>query len=210
MGCVCATDLAGHKEFNPGVARHIPYHHCFMQVIMHFSWIGSISIPREKVGFTFDINTETNFSSGLLYSYLSKADNSRARLLHNKISFADRRTYIGIQVADLVAREFMKYCDNFYIGSRKYNIPRESFKALDNSGKYHWRFETREYWQSYRMQFGELVKKSGITLEKYIDWLKQHKLRSDNMTNKHRYLLDLALQEESQRVQGESQLKGEQ
>jgi hypothetical protein len=189
LGYVVTTDVAGFHEFNPDTDSNAPYHHCFVRVIVHFAEIGFQLIPRDKVSFTFDINTQTNFSSGLLYDYMARTDEWPFGAQLDKLSFANRKT-VGIQVADMIAREFMKHCDNFIVGPQKYKRPRESYKALARSFRYRGIYEAREYWQSFRSQFQELEKRTGLTRDSYAQWLKDKGL-TDCMTNKHRYLIYL-------------------
>jgi len=190
LGYVVVTSLEEFYSVNPHTNQNAVYHHCFVKVIMHFAEMGFQLIPREKVGFVFDLNTQTNFASGLLYDYMSQTDGWSFGAQLDRLSFASRRNSVGIQVADLVAREFMKHCDNFYIGPRKYKRARESFKALSRSMKYRGEYEHRDYWQHLKAHFTEIEKKTGITRKGYVRWLDENNLK-DSQTNVHRYLIRL-------------------
>ena len=191
LGYVVVTDLTGfNKIYEDNVDPSKPYHHCFVRVIMHFAEMGFQLIPRDQVNFIFDVNTETNFASGLLYDYMSKTDGWNFGAQLDKLSFTSLKKSVGIQVADLVAREFMKHCDNFLIGPKKYKYPRESFKALSRSLKYRGIYEDGQYWRDFASKIQEIEKQTGITRSGYLQWLKENNVK-DNSTNVHRYLIRL-------------------
>ncbi len=50
------VDIAAFKENLPESLEDAPYYHCFSHVVMGFAQLGYMSIPREKVKFTFDRN----------------------------------------------------------------------------------------------------------------------------------------------------------
>ncbi len=190
MGFALVTDLIAFHEFNQGVVEKIPYHHCFLRVVEYFAFIGRILIPPEIVTFTFEMNPEMTYSSGVLYDYMVTTDEwEYGSQLSPKISFANKN-YVGIQVADIVAREAMKHYLNFYSGPKKYDIPRLSFAALNRTNRFSFRVHGRAYWQWFREQFEEISKQSGISVEKYKEWLIKNKL-PDNVTSRNRYMLFL-------------------
>ena len=67
--------------------------------------------PPEKTEIIFDRHPETKHNSGLLFKYASEEGGWKTQgLLPADIKFGDRDE-IGIQAADLWAREIMKFLD---------------------------------------------------------------------------------------------------
>jgi hypothetical protein len=184
------TNLMGYNRFFPDVVTNIPYHFCFQKVVMWFARVAYLSVPREKVSFTFDMNSQNKASTIVLYEAMAKSSQwKHAEQLMEMVSFASRRESVGIQVADLVAREAMKYCDNFFTG-RDSRPVRKSIQALSDSQRYYFDFYNREYFRGWKDQSESLQEKSGITIEDYRQWLFKNKL-DDNLFNRHRFLLYL-------------------
>ena len=131
------------RKFFPDTPNSSPYHVGFQKVIIEFPKLGYLSIPQQKVKFTFDINSKTEGSCGVLYDCLRKSKKWKlTEYITDEISFADRRSYVGIQVADLIAREAMKHADSVLIGS-KGRRTRTSMYELCSSNKYNSTFAHR-------------------------------------------------------------------
>lgn len=191
MGFAAVMDLMAHNDLFPDVVKNIPYHICFQRVVMWFARMGHLSVPQQRVKFTFDRNSINNASSVVLFEAMEKDPSWEHAKYLDEISFAKRLDTVGIQAADLLAREAMKYCDNFFVGLSDRPV-RKPIKEFSDSHKYYFDFYSRGYFQAYKDQFEELAKESGFNVEDYRMWLLQNKLK-DNLTNRHRYLLYLAI-----------------
>lgn len=187
-------DLKGYRDYFPDTVANIPYEICFYKVVMRFAEMAYRSDPQQKVKFTFDKNFKTNASTAVLFEILEKSNWGYAEYL-DEISFANRSKTVGIQAADLLAREAMKYCDNILNGSIRRPV-RKSIKALSETDKYSFDFLTRSYFEDYKNKFEKLQEKAGVTREDYRRWLLQNKL-DDNIFNRNKFVLYLEDSEEN-------------
>jgi len=185
MGRAHAMDLVGWNKFFPNAEDEMPYLTCFRNVIQECGDLAFLSIPRANVKFTFDQRIETNYNARSLYSYMAKWENwSASSLLHEEISFASRK-YVGVQVADLIARETMKHLDNI-VGPIKRGT-RLSMRELQNTGRFRFTYYTREWFRGFRSHFEEVSRSLGMEPTEYRDWLTKNGL-ADCMSSKHRYM----------------------
>jgi len=171
----------------PLVPEDVPYLSCFRNVVHRCGDLARLAIQQDKVEFTFDQRLETNYNAGELYSYMARLKEwSGSEYLHKKVSFANRR-YVGIQVADLVAREAMKHLDNM-IGPVK-RIIRQSMKALAKTHRFEFTFHNKEYFDGMKDRMPALRQEVGLDLTEYADWLAKRGL-VDNISNRHRHLME--------------------
>jgi hypothetical protein len=115
------------------------------------------------------------------------ADWDCSSFLCKKLSIA-ARSAIGIQAADLYAREVMKHLDNL-VGPVKRPM-RRSFQALRETNRFGCDFHVREYFQDFRNKFDELALKVGMSREQYREWLEKYD-QADSISSRHSYLIDL-------------------
>jgi hypothetical protein len=191
MAYTATIDLQGWRTYFPEVLDTIPYYICFRYIVMHFAELAYKSIPREKVNFVFDLNNRTNPGTATLYEWiisLPEWEYKYAPCLVEEISFASRKERIGIQAADICAREGMKHLDNFFIGPPKYRFERLSMQALRATNRFNFEQFLRGYFEDWKHQFEFLEQKSGMTNKGYVQWLNQKKL-DDNPVNRHKFLL---------------------
>lgn len=156
IGFGSAIDLAGWREFFPGVPEDIPYYRCFRNVVVQCGKWVQMAIPRGPVKFTFDSRRESNYNAGVLYDYLVNLPEWKDAEDFDEISFGSRKS-IGIQAADLYTREVMKHLDNM-IGPVRRPM-RRSMEALQNVHRFGGDFFMREHFQDFRRQFNELAKR---------------------------------------------------
>ena len=96
----------------PNDFEHTPYLWGFGDIVQAASELAYLSIPSGEVKIVFDRNEELECSATEMYHYCLNLRKIVTRQnLFGEISFACRRT-VGIQVADLFARETMKHLDN--------------------------------------------------------------------------------------------------
>lgn len=190
MGRSHAVDLAGWRNAFPGTldaGSDMPYYTCFRNVVQECGDLALLSIPQEKVEFTFDHRLESNYNAGILYDYMAKLKSWPASsYLQEKISFASRK-YIGIQAADLVARETMKHLDNI-VGPTKRNT-RRSYSALLETKRFRFTFFDKQWFADFRSDFARVASSCGVDPKEYRAWLDERGL-ADNISNRHRYMFE--------------------
>ena len=196
LGHGSAVDIAGHNEFFPDVPRDILYYRCFRDVVVKCSDWAKWAIPRGPVKFTFDSRRESNYNAGVLYDYLVNLPEWKTAQDFEEVSFASRKL-VGIQAADLYAREVMKHLDNM-IGPVA-RAPRRSLEALENTNRFGADLFMREYFQDFKRRFEEVSKQCGIDPQRYVDWLNEHKL-GDSISSRHRYMIALDEAEKGARL----------
>lgn len=181
-----AVDLAGHRDFFPGVKEELSYHNCFVKVINFALHRCADLWKAEQIQFSFDNRLETNFNATYAYSLLLNDPTQPYReLLSDEISFICSRKNPRIQMGDLYARECMKHLDNM-VGPKK-REERKSMSALTQTRRFGGDFYMREYFQDMRARTEEIQKKAGFTQRDYIEWLHRENL-IDNVTNMFRFL----------------------
>jgi hypothetical protein len=186
MGRSFAMDMIGWNKHFAGALEDIPYLTCFRNVVYECGHLASLSVPQDNVEFTFDQHPETNHNAGVLYTYMAQMKEwSASPYLHHKVSFASRK-YVGIQVADLLARETMKHLDN-QVGPVK-RPTRLSFKALLAAKRFSFSFLTESYFESFRRNIDRLSDQRGVDYGDYQRWLEENGL-INNMSNVHRYMI---------------------
>jgi hypothetical protein len=130
---LCVRDY--NELLAPKVNDENPYYLCFQSVIIYLARQSGYLIPKDRIKFTFDRNHKIEYDAGALYDHLMNRDREGfdyIALMHDEIGFATNKT-IGIQVADLIAREAMKLLDN-RIGPKVRPV-RISTRALWESGR---------------------------------------------------------------------------
>jgi hypothetical protein len=157
-----------------------PYYLCFHSVILHLATRSALCLPQDHIKFTFDRNPQIEYNAAALYDHIVNGRWSKAefrQLMEDEISFATRKE-IGIQAADLLAREAMKLLDNRY-GPRP---TRMSTQALQSSS----RIKFRLYDRGWCEQFVRDSKNAQYPRSDYIEWLEDHGLTS-SLENKIKY-----------------------
>ena len=103
------------KEYNETLGPMLdkePYYLCFIDIVIHLARQAVLCIPRDRIKFIFDRNTQIEHSAGELYGGIINKDYPHFKeLMDDEIGFATRKE-VGIQAADLIAREGMKLLDN--------------------------------------------------------------------------------------------------
>ena len=202
-GRAVAIDLAGSRQHFPDILPESDYHKCFMELLLEFGELAYIAIPQGKVKFTFDHRFETDYSAAQLYKYAT--DQPEWRLypcFHDEIAFATRRT-VGIQMADLVAREAMKELDRLISGSRR--DMRKSLKAMiANPYRFSFRFFTKEYFEDFKAKFADVEAAAGLDFKDFAQWLQQNGV-TDNWTSRIRYAIEVEARERMEKLKAESE-----
>lgn len=184
------VDVAAFKENLADASEEAPYYHCFSHVVMGFAQLGYMSIPRDKVKFTFDRNPQIKYNSNLMLDYLetlSEYDYSKY-IDSGEVSFASREM-VQIQAADLFTFEVMKELDN-QIGPVK-RRRRRPLIELKRTGRFRWDAYTRRDFEFIRKHLEYLKKEDPLWCEGYQKWLLKTKRIIDNDSNRMTYMLHL-------------------
>lgn len=190
LGFSAILDLRAYKELLHDKARYIPHGHCFQALVIHFVERAYISIPQQKVKFTFDLNLETSGTYKGLYELMrrNKSDWNFAPFL-DEISFVHRDDHIGIQAADLLARETMKYYDNFYLGLHQRPI-RSSMELLKSTQRYTFMHFSKEWIENHKRQAPLIAREIGLKSDDYKRWLEKRGIKHDTSVNQYRFFIE--------------------
>jgi hypothetical protein len=184
-GYAVAIDIGAWNEAFPGAPKDWGYYKCLQEVIKHFA---NTVEYRDGTGleFTFDRRQESEYNAGLLYQYMVTLPEWKEHniSMNARINF-DSRKDVRIQAADIIAREAMKHLDN--LGKRPMRRSLEALTRLPGV-PFVFDFFTREYCLHTKSIWPELEKATGMYPEKYLAWLKENKLASDNLSNRFRYV----------------------
>ena len=189
MGFGAAMHIGGWRNAFPAsqqaYAPERAYHKCFSEVVIYFGRIAGLSIPPERVKFTFDRNLEQEFTAHELYTLIAQSpDWPYGCHLADELSSATIASP-KIQMADLVAREAMKHLDN-EIGPAKRATRLSMSKLLESK-----RFRFEEYMPEYSTDLIESAAKvaaaSGLTAEKYKEWLRTNHL-TDTLAHRIKFV----------------------
>jgi hypothetical protein len=172
--------------FGKGLLRDSPFYFCFTRVLVDCARYGYLSLPQEAVRFTFDRRRESEYNTVRLYELARKMKDWKYRgFLADEISFASR-TAVGIQVADLLAREAMKALDRHVGESRPI---RESLMTVLRGRRFKFRMYGRDYLEGLQRNLDTL--NEPYTQADYHEWLRNGKL-ADNHSNRLKWLAHTA------------------
>jgi hypothetical protein len=188
LGFGSAMDLAAHSEFFAGTPADIPYYRCFRDVVFQCGKWAKWAIPADTAEFYFDQRVESDYNAGVLYGHIaSLPDWDCAPFLRTPLKIASR-SEVGIQAADLYAREVMKHLDNT-VGPVKRPM-RRSMEALQKTKRFGCDLHLREFFEDFRKKFDSIAVKAGMSVDHYRQWL-GHNGQADSISSRHRYLIDL-------------------
>lgn len=182
MGFGVTIDLQAYREIFPGSTDNAPYYRCFAPVIAYFAKMGSFHIPQQDVKFIFHINAKVQYTAGELYDYMSNLSEwEHSPYLAKTLGFAPMDV-VGIQVADLFARETMKCVDDCYFNNSGRDL-RKSLQVLFDSGRF--------VFMHLHRNIIELEKKASEVFEnkwvaQFNEWLNKNSL-VDNESNRTRF-----------------------
>lgn len=179
IGQGVAVDLQAFKDLPLVPLDENPYYICFHAVLIALASHSQYCIPRDRIKFTFDRNQQIEYNAAALYDHMINDDDTEGfeyiKLMHDELGFATRKT-IGIQAADLIAREAMKTLDN-QIGpvSRPARI---STKVLWESGRVKFRIFDRPWLE----KMINKARRDQVLAEGYFDWLEKTR-RQNTLAN---------------------------
>ena len=189
LGYGSVLDLVGQNKYMPDLLPEMPYYKCFAEVVTFFAHRVAMNDPEEKVKFTFDRRLETQYNATFLYDYLARLPEwEHYAYIHDEVAFASRKA-IGVQAADLWARELMKHLDN-QLGPVKRPI-RKSFAALEDTHRFGANFYVDDYFDALRKAIDALDDPSldrTISQSVYADWLARNN-QNDHFQNRIRFFI---------------------
>lgn len=178
-----AIDIDGYKNYHPDAMDDAPYFICFVRVISKL--VKEAKKLNKRVKFTFDINHKVQYNAAFLYeNYIVKRDEYKeySQYMDDELGFATSKS-VGIQVADLYTREFMKHFNNlFYDPNRPI---RKSMQALIETNRFGGNYLHRDYFKDFKRKYESL---GNELIDDYQKWLIAHRC-IDNIENKTRYLI---------------------
>lgn len=187
MGFGVAHDLVAYRHFFPEAIADMPYYKCFRDVVERFAETARLCIPPAKVRYTFDQRLESQYNAAALYNYMVNQPEWEHRShLFEEVGFATRKL-VGIQAADLYAREVMKHLDNI-VGPVK-RPTRQSMQTLRRTNRFGCDFLVEEYWRDFREKYEALLTATAISRDEYHAWLVRQRL-TDNFSVRLRYLIE--------------------
>jgi hypothetical protein len=182
LGWGCVIDVKGCRDVFPETVNDMPdmvYYDCFLKTVVRLCDLASRFIPSDRVEFTFDRHRETQYNSGLLYNWLSTHRPQAADV----IKFGTRRE-VGVQAADLWAREVMKRCDGWLFDHGV--LPRPQWHTLKSTRRFNCDFHLASYFASMKSQMEEVCARAGFNQDDYEKWVRSNNL-VDNLSNRFRY-----------------------
>jgi len=184
-GFACASDMNIFRKICPDSPRDILYYSCFVYVVLHFGFIAASLIPQQKAKFIFHQSKTTDFNAGLLYNSMINFPMVKFQSHFDEISFASLGK-VGIQCADLFAREVMKDVDNrLFKEIRKHK--RLSWERLQRSERFSYMYNDEEYFKMLRDKY--IAEKGNNDEQTPVSkWLSKNKL-DFNETNIIKYII---------------------
>jgi len=188
IGFGSGMDLAGYHEFFPDRPADIPCYRCFRDVVLQCGKWTKWAIPRDEAQFYFDQRVESNYNAAVLYAHLATlSDWDCAPFLRKTLTIASR-TDVGIQAADLYAREVMKHLDNT-VGPVM-RPTRRSMETLIATKRFGCDLHLRDFFEDFRKKFDSIAESAGMSEDLYREWLTKTS-KADSISSRHRYLIDL-------------------
>ena len=180
-----AINVAEFKQAFPDDFEHAPYYWGFGDVVEWASSFAHVAIPAGSVEITFDNNGAIEYGAKELYDFLTCSTKVHHKIhLYDKVAFACRRT-VGIQVADLIARESMKRLDNEL--RPDWIPPRASFIALHQTKRLIFQVLGTNDFESRKLKLVQSGLIERASLLNYRKWLEDNRLR-DCLSNRIQHL----------------------
>lgn len=187
IGFGAAISIKDFQDLFPGCVREWPYYLCFSGVVARSAEVGRLLLPPTPVKVTFDQNGEKDFSTRQLYQFLREEKRwPLAEFLANEIEFGDHGQVIGIQAADLLARETMKYLDNQLLPKPPRRWTRQSLIELKRAKRFRFLLLDRKKLEAIRDATSRM--ESDLAARRvYTNWLADKGL-SDSLPTRLKFL----------------------
>lgn len=193
IGFGVAIDLAGLKKHFPDSREENPYLSCFLRTVKNLAEQARKCIPSYQTEVVFDQHPENQYNAGLIYQYLKIHEDWEPReLLTDRVSFASRKE-IGIQAADLWAREILKELEKHLENKPE---SRKSMLALKATHLFGADILLEGFYRGMRENYEKLQKELNVYPGGYVQWLNK---RQDNESNRILYLMFTEQQEQAKK-----------
>lgn len=190
VGWGLAIDVKGcRRAFPEMLPDHIANRCFFGTMLFHVEKVHA-DFPSQPLRIAFDRNKKTEYNSRLLFEYLAEeSEPANKRWLPSGPEFVSREE-IGVQAADIWAREFMKFFDGKLFSGDSYT-PRQQWESLYRTKRFGGDLQFGSYFQSMKEQMATLESRTGMNMERYISWITKKK-RQDSQSNRIEYMRQVA------------------
>ncbi len=137
---------------------------CFQHCIAQLAEWAALYRPRETIAFIFDQNKDFAPTAHRLFDQLRNLPDWQNADLLGTLAFQSRKTFVGLQAADVIAYESYKYANNERF--RRELPVRKSLSKIVSTGKYNLFRWTKPYLNRLRDEIGQL---NAVTLSAYLD-----------------------------------------
>ena len=186
IGAGAAISIPDYVELLSERVADTPYYLCFYSVIGALAQDSAVCIPQDSVKFIFDSNHEIDYNAGALYQHFMRnnegPENEYKKYMEDELGFATRKR-VGIQVADLLARETMKHMDNHFGPVQRPS--RLAYQALRKNKGIRIRLYGRA-WCENLIRFS-LETGGTHTMSEYYEWLNARGLSGDTVARRVRF-----------------------
>jgi hypothetical protein len=187
FGIGTAINVAEYRQAFPRDFEDAPYLWGVGDVLRHVAEITSVSIPTgQTTEVIFDVNEPIEYNATRLYEWM-RVSKKIGKHLADKLSFACRRT-VGIQIADLFAREVMKNLDTRLSGSDR--PTQKSFTRLHETKRFTVYSPGRSDFESRKAELAKSSYRDDASVPAYHKWLDANKLQ-DCLTNRIEHMKSL-------------------
>lgn len=182
-----AVNVAEYKQSFPHDFEDAPYLWGFGDVLRHVTELTSVVLsPDQLTEVIFDRNEPIEYNANALYEWM-RVSKRLGKYLADKLSFACRRT-VGIQVADLFAREVMKNLDAHLSGSKR--MTRTSFRKLRETDRFQIMNVGKTDFEKKKLELSRGKYRNDASMAAYLGWLTKNKLQ-DCLTNRIEHMKSL-------------------
>lgn len=180
-------DLSDYNSVFPDPVKQMPYYFCFSKVIECLAEVASNCLEPDKVRFIFDRNFDVRYNATYLYDCMIKLPEfEHCELLADEISFSTREDE-RIQMADLIAREVMKWLT---VMVQRTNTPRSpGFADLIDKKRLTFHHFEKSYFVQRVAHVQKLVA-DGHPMGNFEEWRKNRNCQ-DNTENRIRFHVEV-------------------
>lgn len=145
-------DLQKYHEAMPRTLPNHPHYHCFCNALLWVAGFVKNTLKDDSLKLTFDRRLEIEYNSTSIYNYLSQLPEWEGQpMMREEFGFSSVKD-VGIQAADLWARELFKHLDN-----QAYNRPiRKSFEALASTARFGGEFYIDEFYKGWKAMLDQV------------------------------------------------------
>jgi hypothetical protein len=187
FGIGTAINVAEYRETFPLDFEDAPYLWGFGDVLHHVTELTSVALDKEQITeVTFDRNEPIEYNANAMYEWM-RVSKKLGRYLGDTLSFACRKT-VGIQVADLFAREVMKNLDSRLSDSGR--ATRLSFVRLRDTKRFIVTSLGKSDFESKKKELSKSSYRDDASLDAYRRWLDANRLK-DCLTNRIEHMKNI-------------------